>query len=115
MRRTAIALLLTLAAVAVHAAQPETVMVTYRPKKGSEAQLAQVVAKHWDTARRLELVTSDPRHLYRAGSMLIEVFTWKDAEIPDHAPAEIRAIWDELNTLVEKNGISILEVERVPE
>lgn len=115
MRKTAIAILLALAAVAAHAAKPETVMVTYRPKKGSEAQLAQVVAKHWDTARRLELVTSDPRHVYRAGSMLIEVFTWKDAEIPDHAPAEIRAIWDEMNALVEKGGISILEVERVRE
>jgi len=115
MRKTAIALLLTLAAGVAHAAPPETVMITYRAKRGSEAQLAQVVAKHWDTARRLELVTSDPRHLYRAGSMLIEVFTWKDAEIPDHAPAEIRAIWDEMNALVEKGGISILEVERVGE
>lgn len=90
-------------------------MVTYRAKKGSEARLAQVLTKHWDTVRRLELATSDPRHLYRAGSTLIEVFTWKDAEIPDHAPAEIRTIWDEMQALVEKSGISILEVERVRE
>lgn len=115
MRKTAIAFLVALAAIAAQAAEPETVMVTYRATKGSEAQLAQVVAKHWETVRRLDLVTSEPRHVYRAGSMLIEVFTWKDAAIPDNAPAEIRALWDEMRKLVERNGISILEVERVRE
>ena len=113
MRKTSIALLLLFAAVAASAATPETVMVTYRAKKGSEAQLAQVLSRHWETVRRLDLVTAEPREVFRAGSTLIEVFTWKDAEIPDNAPAEVTALWAEMNKLVEKNGISILEVERV--
>ncbi len=116
MRHTPIALLLFIVvAAAAQAAEPETVMVTYRAKKGNEAPLAQVVAKQWETLRRLHLVTDDPRQLYRAGSTLIEVFTWKDADIPDNAPPEIRALWDEMGKLVEKNGISILQVERVRE
>ena len=114
MRNTAIAFLLFITAAA-NAAEPETVMVTYRAKRGSEAQLAQVVARHWETARRLDLVAAEPRDLYRAGSTLIEVFTWKDGSIPDNAPPEIRTIWKEMGDLVEKNGISILQVERVRE
>ena len=47
--------------------------------------------------------------------MLIEIFTSKDAGTPDNAPAEIRALWTEVGRLVEKNGISILQVERVRE
>jgi hypothetical protein len=115
MRKTVLAILLVLAAVAANAAEPETVMVTYRPKKGSETKLAEVVARQWVTLQQLGLVTSERRELYRAGSMLIEVFTWKDAAVPDNPPAEVRALWDEMGKLVEKNGISILQVGRVRE
>jgi hypothetical protein len=41
----------------------------------------------------------------------VEIFTWRDASIPDAAPPEIRAIWDEMNKIAEpRNGKSGLEI-----
>jgi hypothetical protein len=34
----------------------------------------------------------------------VEIFTWKDASIPDHAPAEVRAIWKKLEAVCEPRG-----------
>ncbi len=34
----------------------------------------------------------------------IEVFTWRDADIPDAAPPEIQAIWNDMNAVVESRG-----------
>ena len=39
---------------------PETVMVTFHAKSGGEADLARVIARHWDTARSLNLVLDTP-------------------------------------------------------
>lgn len=89
--------------------QPETVMVTYHARRGSEADLERVIAKHWETARRLKLVNEAPHVTMRGSetgglSYFVDVFTWKSAAIPDAAPAEIRQIWDEMNKLVEARG-----------
>jgi hypothetical protein len=47
----------------------------------------------------------------------VEIFTWKSAEIPDHAPAEVRAVWQELENACEKRngrpGIDFTEVTAV--
>jgi hypothetical protein len=47
----------------------------------------------------------------------LKIFTWKSAEIPDHAPAEVRAIWQELENACEKRharpGIDFTEVTAV--
>ena len=34
----------------------------------------------------------------------IEVFTWRDASIPDFAPPAIQKIWAQMNALVESRG-----------
>lgn len=90
------------------AAQPETVMVTLRAKPGAEAELARVLERHWSTARAWNLVNDAP-HLTLRGSddgkvYFIEIFTWRDAAIPDSAPPAIQAIWAEMNRLVEPRG-----------
>lgn len=91
------------------AAEPETVMVTFHAKTGSETELAGVIARHWETARRLNLVLDAP-HLTVRGTengrqtYFIDVFTWRDAGIPDQAPAAIRSIWADMNRLVESRG-----------
>jgi uncharacterized protein (TIGR02246 family) len=101
-------MLLVLAA-GLCAAQPETVLVTLHAKAGGETELARTIAKHWDTAQRLNLVQDSP-HVSLRGlepdgkAFFVEVFAWRDAHIPDNAPAEIRAVWDELNNLVEPRG-----------
>jgi hypothetical protein len=91
------------------AEQPETVMVTLHAKPGVEKELARVIANHWATARRMKLVRNAP-HLSLRGMedgnkvYFIEIFTWREANVPDAAPPEIRKIWDEMNRLVEARG-----------
>ena len=46
-------LALPLLFTAALAADPETVMITYRPSPGNEAKLQQVIADHWAAATRL--------------------------------------------------------------
>jgi hypothetical protein len=92
------------------AAEPETVIVTLHAKAGSEAALARVIEQHWQTARRLNLVQDAPHVTLRGTedgdkTYFIEIFTWRDGAIPDSAPAEIQAIWKNMNDLVEeRNG-----------
>jgi hypothetical protein len=88
--------------------EPETVMITLHAKAGAEAELAQVIARHWDTARRLKMIRETPHLTLRSveGTQtdFVEIMTWRDASIPDSAPAEIQKLWAEMNRLVEKRG-----------
>jgi len=123
--RTAARLLLPVLLVCVAAPDrviadtPETVIITLRAKAGADAELENVLAKHWETAVRLNLVVAAP-HLTIRGEeqghqvFLMEVLTWRDASVPDHAPPEIQAIWAEMNRLVEprlsRPGLAIDQV-----
>ena len=88
--------------------EPETVMITLHAKTGAEAELAQVIARHWDTARRLKMIRETPHLTLRsaegAQTDFVEIMTWRDASVPDSAPAEIQKIWAEMNRLVEQRG-----------
>jgi len=100
--------------------QPETVLITLHAKAGAIESLADVVAKHYDTARQLNLLAPGAPHLTLQAkdadnrTYLVEILTWRDGSIPDHAPADIQAIWKEMNALVEprsgRPGIDIVEV-----
>jgi len=89
-------------------ADPETVMVTFRAKAGAEAELAKVIADHWTTARRLDLVRPEPHVTLKgqdaSGTYYVDIFTWRDASIPDNAPPDIKKIWDDMNRLTEPRG-----------
>jgi hypothetical protein len=82
------------------------VLITFHPKRGSEQALADVIARHWAVARRLDLVLDTP-HLTlrgtdgRGNAYFVEVLTWRDAAIPDFAPKPILELWDQMNALVE--------------
>jgi hypothetical protein len=52
-------------AIAQSSAMPETVMVTYHAKAGSEAALANAIARQWAAANRLKLVLETPHTLVR--------------------------------------------------
>jgi hypothetical protein len=105
-----VALVLGTAIARLRAGEPETVVITLHAKSGKAADLERVVAKHWETARRLKLVRDEAGHLTLRGieqgdqAFVMEVFTWRDAAIPDAAPKEILAIWAEMNALVEPRG-----------
>ena len=112
MRTTLAAFLLLTVTAAIHAASPpETVLVTYRAKAGSETQVETLVRKQWATLQRLELVTHETHVLVRDHATFTEVFTWRSADIPDAPPAEVTAIWGEMGKVTEK--IEIREVTRV--
>jgi hypothetical protein len=117
-----IVVLLAGVAAAVAAARdddPETVMITLRAKAGAEAELAQVIADHWATATKMNLVNAEPHVTVRtkgaAGKIcFVDIFTWRDRDIPDNAPPAITKIWEEMNRLTESRdgrpGIDIAEV-----
>jgi hypothetical protein len=101
----ALALSLTLLAE-----QPETVMITLHAKPGAEQALADVLARHYETARRLNLLVPDAPHVTLRSVEgtekpdFVEIFTWRSADVPDHAPKEILALWQEMTGLVEARG-----------
>jgi hypothetical protein len=113
---TAFAILASAAAIRIaaasergHAEQPETVVVTLHAKPGGEAELAGVIARHWETARRLNLVLDTPHVTVRGTengtqTYFIDIFTWRDSSIPDQAPPEIQRIWADMSRLVEPKG-----------
>jgi hypothetical protein len=95
-------------AAAQPSAMPETVMVTYHAKAGSESALANAIARQWAAAKRLKLVLETPHTLVRGDEQgktyFVEIFTWRDANTPDAPPAAIQNIWAEMNQLVESRG-----------
>jgi hypothetical protein len=107
LRQIAVLAALLACAAARAADVPETVLITFRPKPQAEQELADVIARHWQEARRLDLVLATP-HLTLRGRdgagrvVLTEVLTWRDARIPDAAPAAILEIWNRMNELVEE-------------
>jgi hypothetical protein len=122
MRKTLFLFLAGAAVASLAAAAPETVLVTYRPQAGNVEKLERVLAKHGATLAHLKLLAAEPHLTFRASDgagkpVFIDLLTWKDDSIPDHAPAEVTAIWNEMQSLVEKRdgrpGIDILNVEPV--
>ena len=99
---------------------PETVIITLHAKAGFEAALAEVIARHYETADRLRLLASPAPHLTlrgvdeRGGTVFTEILTWRDDEAPDNAPPEIQSIWKEMNALVDQqNGRPALTIAPV--
>jgi hypothetical protein len=88
--------------------EPETVLATFHAKPGAEAALAKVIADHFATARQLNLVLAEPHVTMRMSegdkTALVDIFTWRDGSIPDHAPPAIQAIWTEMAKLTEPRG-----------
>jgi hypothetical protein len=110
------------ASAAFRGDDPETVMATFRPKAGAEAELKAVIAAHWDTTRRLNLVLPEPHVTLELkdetrAPYYVDVFTWRDRDIPDDAPEEIQKIWNDMNRLTApragRPGLEIREVKRV--
>jgi hypothetical protein len=113
--KTLLLTILAFAASAQHSGpRPETVMVTCHAKSGAEAELQRVLTRHWTTVRDLKLVRDAPhmslRGVENGETYFVEIFTWRDAAIPDHAPAPVQAIWAEMNKLVDGRGIEIAVV-----
>ena len=98
---------------------PETVLVTYHVKAGKADELAKLIDRIWATYRRLGLVFDKPHLVMQGndntGEFIAEILPWKSHSAPDHAPAEVKALWDQMQLLCERRGdrdtIEIPEVE----
>ncbi len=89
---------------------PETVMVTYHVKPGSEAEMQKVLAQAWDTYRHENLVFKYPHVIVRdqedgGKPRIVEIFTWVSHSAPEHAPDSVKALWGQMQALCEeRNG-----------
>jgi hypothetical protein len=86
-----------------------TVICTFRIKRGRERAFVGLLKSHWPTLRRLGLVTPEPSRVYRGRdgsgkSYFVEIFTWKSAAAVDvaHRSPEVMAIWEPMGNHVEK-------------
>jgi hypothetical protein len=100
----------------------ETIYSIAHVKRGMETRYAELSAKSWAIYRRLDLVLPAPHIVVRGVDSqdlpyFVEIFTWRSAAIPDHAPAQVRAVWQELESACEKRngrpGIDFTEVTAV--
>jgi hypothetical protein len=80
-----------------------------------------VIAAHFATARELSLVLAEPHVTVRMRegdkTAPVDIFTWRDSSIPDHAPPAILATWAEMARLTEpragKPAVDIVPVALV--
>jgi hypothetical protein len=97
----------------------ETIHSVFHVKAGHEAEYAQLSGKAWALYQRLGLVLDKP-HIVLRGSdekgrpYFVEIFTWKSSDIPEHVPADVKAIWQQLEAVCEprdgRRGIDFAEV-----
>ena len=88
---------------------PETVLVTYHVKSGNEAEFQAVLSRAWDVYLGEHLVFAEPHVVVQdtetAGQpRFVEILTWVDRSIPQHAPESVKTIWKQEESLCEKRG-----------
>ena len=110
-------ILLTILALAASAQQariprpswsPATPKPALRPSYSASSPVTgpPPAISNWSATRR----TCASAACENGETYFVEIFTWRDAAIPDHAPPAIQSIWAEMNKLVEGRGIEIAEV-----
>ncbi|HEY6330426.1 MAG TPA: hypothetical protein VI756_13905 [Blastocatellia bacterium] len=87
----------------------ETILGIYHVKEGADDQFLKAYRNTWSVYRELDAVFEKPHVLMKGTdesgrTCYFDLFTWKDAEIPDHAPDKIKTAWKELEALCESRG-----------
>jgi hypothetical protein len=84
---------------------PETILATYRVKPSQMEAFLQLMPPYWAALRSTGLVVAEPHVLLRGADhgkpIVVEVFSWKDHDAPEHVPAAIQGYWDKFNGMVE--------------
>ena len=85
----------------------ETVLITYHVQPGKEAEFQALLLQAWKIYRSEQMVFYQPHTLVRAvedgdKTRFIEVFTW--VKTPDHAPDNVKTIWQQEHSLCEARG-----------
>jgi hypothetical protein len=67
---------------------PETVMATFRVKPGQVDAFLKLMPEYWAVLRADDMVLAEPHLLLRGVEdgkpIVVEIFTWKTHEAPDH-------------------------------
>jgi len=82
----------------------EMVLVTYHVQSGKEAELQTLLSYAWETYRSEHMVFYKPHIIFRAvedgdKTRFVEIFTW--VRKPDHAPDNVKVIWQQEHSLCE--------------
>ena len=82
----------------------ETVLITYHVQSGKEAQFQALLSQAWEIYRSEQMVYYRPHTVIRTvedgdKTRFVEVFTW--VKKPDHAPDNVKAIWQQEHSLCE--------------
>jgi hypothetical protein len=85
----------------------QTVLITYHVQPGKEAEFGAVLNRGWQVYRTERMVCAEPHIIVREVEdgnkpCFIEIFTW--VKSPDQAPASVKAIWNQEQSLCEARG-----------
>ena len=86
------------------------VIAAYRPKKGKERLLRDVLKDHLPILRKERLVTDRPPYLMRAADgTFVEVFEWESAAAIEaaHGNSAVQAMWADLRKRAPTSRSSI--------
>ena len=93
--------------------------VVYRPKKGKEQELFELVKKHGPALESTGLIVGGKPQVFRARnirtgeSFFIEMFSWRDEKASGiaHQTPEVMAVWEPMGPVLEE--LVICEVEPI--
>jgi hypothetical protein len=99
---------------------PVKMQVTYRPKKGKERELFNLVTKHGPALEATGLIVDGPPIIYRATNkrtgekFFVETFSWRDDEAPHlaHQMPEVMAVWEPMTPILENLELAVIEQVR---
>jgi len=101
--------------------EPETVICTYRVKRGKEGEFLDLLEQHWPTLRKAGLATDEPPRIYRGSDesgnpFFMEIFTWVNGKgaASAHETPEVMAIWEPMGAITEaRDGRPAMEFPNV--
>jgi hypothetical protein len=100
-------------------AKPVTMLVSYYPKSGREAELQALVEQHYPTLSSLGLVTDQRAQVWKAFAKdsgrphFVELFQWKTEQSSDvaHQTPELMAIWETMGPILER--LDLVELQQL--
>ncbi|KKI88914.1 hypothetical protein WQ54_28755 [Bacillus sp. SA1-12] len=92
-------------------------MALYRPKKGKENELKEILKVHISTLREEGLITiRELLTLQAEDGTIIEIAEWKSNEAKEkaHQSAKVMDVWKKISSVAELTNLSSLAEAQVP-
>ena len=83
-----------------------TCMATYTLKPESESAFVDILSRHYDTLKSLDMVEDEPAQIFRqtdkeGNITFVEIFTWKPGAVGRaHQHPEVAATWEGMEKLL---------------